>query len=219
VDQAAVADDQRAGAHLRVSRADARVGVTERIVGAATGGRRREGGPARLKIERIGERSGIARRTIISRWTHVRLLFLDAFEEITRLRPLPLVDDLAKDLSTFATEYARELDDPTYFRVLIFLMEGSRDNKQYRARYRAMSRQRQRRAADIVRASVGRGELPRDTDATAVADAVMAPLFHRRVGRHVMLTDRDVAAAVDWVLRTLGVVPAKPHRPASPSAT
>lgn len=186
-------------------RTDARVAHTERNVFAATVALITEVGPAAVTIERVAERSGVARSTIYRRWTDVNLLFLDAFAELTRLRPVPLVGRLEEDLSTFAAEYARELDDPTFFSVLIFLMEASRDSKQYRTRFRAITRQRQRRGASIVRSAVGRGELSATVDPMAAADSVMAPLFHRRVARHVLLTPDDVAAAVDWALVSVGV--------------
>ena len=113
---------------------------------------------------------------------------------------MPLTGRLEDDLATFGHQYARELDDPVFFGVVIFLLDESRDSKRYRSLARSITRQRQRRGAAIVRAAIARGELPPDVDPMAVADAVMAPLFHRRVGRHQLASTLDVDAVVSWAL-------------------
>ena len=59
-----------------------------------------------------------------------------------------------------------------------------------------MHRTRQRTASAIVRAAVGRGDLPPDTDPKATADAVMAPLFYQRVARHMLPSSADADEAV-----------------------
>ncbi len=184
-------------------REDTRVRQTERTVFAATLALVAELGPAAVTIERVAERSGVARSTIYRRWSDVNQLFLDAFDEFTRLSPLSLTGDLVTDLRAFARHYGRELDDPSFFSVMIFLMDASLGSKEYRARYRAIARQRQRRGAAIVRAAVAAGELPPDTDAAALADAIMAPLFQQRAAKHVPVTDADADEAVRSALAAL----------------
>ena len=186
-----------------VSSRDPRVRQTEEAVFAATIELIHELGPSGSTIERVAERSGVARSTIYRRWGDVDRLFLDAFDEITRPTPLPLTGDLASDLRTFARGYVRELNDQAFHDVVMFLMDMALRSRVYRTSYRAMHRTRQRTASAIVRAAVGRGDLPPDTDPKATADAVMAPLFYQRVARHMLPSSADadeaVARALVWL--------------------
>ena len=180
--------------------ADARIAQTERIVFEATVALVTEFGPAAVTVEAVAARSGVARSTIYRRWPDVNRLFVDAFKALTALPPIPLTGQVEQDLETFAQQYARELDDPVFFGVIIFLLDEWRDSTRYRSLARSVTRQRQRRAATIVRAAIARGELPREVDPIGVADAIMAPLFHQRVGRHQLASTLDVTAVVGWAL-------------------
>ena len=159
-----------------------------------------EVGPAAVTIEGVATRSGVARSTIYRRWPDVNRLFVDAFKALTALAPTPLTGRLDEDLATFGHQYARELDDPVFFSVVVFLLDEWRGSKRYRSLARSITRQRQRRAATIVRAAIARGELSPEVDPIAVADAIMAPLFHQRVGRHQLASTLDVVAVVSWAL-------------------
>ena len=102
---------------------DPRARQTEEAVFTATIELIQELGPGGTTIERVAERSGVARSTIYRRWGDVDRLFLDAFDEITRPTPLPLTGDLEGDLRTFARGYVRELNDPAFHDVVMFLMD------------------------------------------------------------------------------------------------
>lgn len=180
--------------------ADARIAQTEQIVFDAAVELVAELGPAAVTVEAIAGRSGVARSTIYRRWPDVDRLFVEVFKALTALRPIALTGRVAEDLRTFGHDYARDLDDPVFFGIVVFLFDASRDSKQFRALARSITRQRERRGAAIVRTAIARGELSTDADPLAVAGAVMAPLFHRRVGRHQMASSLDVDAAVVWAL-------------------
>ncbi len=65
-----------------------------------------------------------------------------------------------------------------------------------------------------MRAAVGRGDLPADTDPKATADAVMAPLFYQRVARHTLPSSADADEAVARALA--GLDPPVRRRATSP---
>jgi AcrR family transcriptional regulator len=174
---------------------------TEQVIFAATLVLMHELGPSAVTIERVAERSGVARSTIYRRWTDIDRLFLDAFTEMTRLGPQTLIGDVDSDLRGFARAYAANLDDVTFREVLVVLMDAALRSRPHRTTYRAITRQRERRAEAIVRAAVARGELPDGTDARAVAVAVMAPLFHQRIATHRPVTEADADGSVDRALR------------------
>lgn len=182
-------------------RVDPRVVQTERAVVAATLTLIERLGPSEVTVERIAEASGVARSTIYRRWPEVEDLFLEAFHELTRTAVAPApTGDLRADLEAFARDYAGELNDPTFFAVVLFLMDEALRSRRYLAAHRGVTRARARRVARIVAAAQAAGTVPSTLDAGAVADGVMAPLFQVRVGLHRLLTDDDVRAAVDWTL-------------------
>ena len=193
---------------------------TERTVFAATVSLIEQHGPGEVTIERIAVASGVARSTIYRRWADVDDLFLEAFDVITRAVATPApTGDLRGDLHAFAAAHARELNDRSFFAVLLYLMDESLRSRPYLARYRAITRARQKRVGAIVRAADARraaNAAPARAgglDANRLADAVMAPLFHTRVGLHRRITDDDVREAVDAALVGAGV--ARPRRVAT----
>ena len=96
-------------------------------------------GPAVVTIERVATRSGVACSTIYRRWPDVNRLFVEAFKALTRLAPTPLTGRLDDDLATFGHQYARRLDDPIFFSVVIFLLDEWRDSKRYRSLARSIT--------------------------------------------------------------------------------
>ena len=194
-------------------RVDPRVVQTERAVVAATLALIERLGPGEVTVERIAEASGVARSTIYRRWPDVEDLFLEAFHELTRstVAPTP-TGDLRADLEVFARDYAGELNDPTFFAVVLFLMDEALRSRRYVAAHRGVTRARARRVARIVAAARAAGAVPPTVDEAAVADCLMAPLFQVRVGLHRLLTDDDVRAAVDWTLATAGLPQARARR-------
>ena len=157
-------------------------------------------GPAAVTIEGVAARSGVARSTIYRRWPDVNRLFVDAFKALTALAPTPLTGRLDEDLATFGHQYARELDDPVFFSVVVFLLDEWR-------RFEALplAGPLDHEAAPAARrhdraGGHREGELSPEVDPIAVADAIMAPLFHQRVGRHQLASTLDVVAVVSWAL-------------------
>jgi AcrR family transcriptional regulator len=180
---------------------DSRVIRTEQVIFDATLALMHELGPSAVTIERVAERSGVARSTIYRRWTDVDRLFVDAFAELTKLRPQTLTGQVEADLRGFARSYAENLDDDTFREVLVVLMDAALRSRPHRTAYRAITRQRERRAGSIVRAAIARGELPDTTDAHTVVVGIMAPIFHQRVATHRPVTTADADHAVDRALR------------------
>jgi AcrR family transcriptional regulator len=154
-----------------------------------------------VTIEGVAERSGVARSTIYRRWADIDRLFLDAFTELTKLDPQAPSGDLDADLRTFARTYAANLDDVTFREALVVLMDAALRSRPHRTVYRAITRQRERRAETIVRGAVARGDLPEATDARAVAVGVMAPLFHQSIATHRPVTEADADGAVERALK------------------
>jgi AcrR family transcriptional regulator len=136
---------------------EARVAETERKVLLAAMELVAGEGPAAITIERVASRSGVARSTIYRHWHHVDDLVVDACRALTRPQPVALNGEPFADLRALAVDDARELDDPAFFAVLVFLMDASRRSRALFQLGRSLQRERQRRIAGVVRTAVGRG--------------------------------------------------------------
>lgn len=209
----AVAPATSRGQHGNTGRVDPRARRTEQAILDATAELVQELGPAAVTIELVAERSEVARSTIYRRWSDLDQLLLDACAPITRFAPDPLTGDLRADLRALARNYAGELNDVVFREVLTFTMDGALRSGPYRARLRAITRQRERRGVVIVRGAIGRGELPDDVDHGAVVVSILAPLFQLRIAKHRALTDADADAAVE---RAVGDVAPPTLEPAEP---
>lgn len=134
-----------------------------------------------LRLEDVATRAGVAKTTIYRRWPTKLELVEDAFRSVTAWHePLPATGSVRGDILALIdravayckTEQGRaisrivttEFGDADFERIARTMRDESRA---YRAR--------------IVEAAVARGELPDDTDAVIVMDAIFAPIMSRIV--------------------------------------
>ena len=134
-----------------------------------------------LRLEDVATRAGVAKTTIYRRWPTKLDLIEDAFRIVTPFNePLPdtgavrtdIVALIDRSIALLKTEHGRALSrmittesgDDDFMRIAKTMRDESRV---YRAR--------------IVEAAIARGELPADTDATIVMDAVFTPIMIRIV--------------------------------------
>ena len=140
-----------------------------------------ESGFARLTVEGIAQRAGVAKQTIYRWWpSKTDILFeafvTDAAEELTP----PDTGDLTRDLVAHLAALARFLtasDAGAVFRALT--AEGQHDpGLAARLHEEHLTRQRVRDRQPLQRA-VQRGELPAGTDLDTMVDRLVGPLYYR----------------------------------------
>jgi AcrR family transcriptional regulator len=140
-----------------------------------------EHGFARLTIEGIAARAGVAKQTIYRWWPSKTDILLDAFADDAAedLAP-PDSGDLGRDLRVHLNRLAEFLtrsDAGAVFRALAGLAQHDAD---VAARLRAgyLSQQRDRDRLPLLRA-VDRGQLPPETDIDVAVEQLVGPIYYR----------------------------------------
>jgi len=162
-----------------------------------------EHGFARLTIEGIAQRAGVAKQTIYRWWPSKTDILFEAFvtDAAEELNP-PDTGDLTRDLVTHLTMLGRFLtasDAGAVFRALT--AEGQHDPAlAARLREEHLTRQRARDRQVLERA-VHRGELPAGTDLDTLVDRLVGPLYYRAIVTGQEITAAFVAELVGATLR------------------
>ena len=150
---------------------------------------------------RVAERAGMARTTVYRHWPDATDLVLDALaEEKSERHPRPtgvLRDDLVADLDAFRLQ----LRDPRIERVMVTIIERSAVDEEFGAARASLARQGTRPLAEILRAAIGRGELPACLDIDRVVEQLCGPMLFRHLVLRKPVTKRYVEVLVDDVLR------------------
>jgi AcrR family transcriptional regulator len=192
------------GAPPRPRREDPRIEQTRQLVLAATLELMAEHGSAAITIERIAERSGVARSTIYRRWPDLPRLYFEAFRQLRSRDAHPPTGELAVDLANYIHDTAAHLNDPTYFSIVVFLLANAAVSDYYATLYRELFNVGSSRGAEVFRVGIERGTVRPGTDVWEAADSVRAPLVYTRLAKQEPI-DVDLALlAVPLVIRTYG---------------
>jgi AcrR family transcriptional regulator len=160
-----------------------------------------EHGFARLTVEAIAQRAGVAKQTIYRWWPSKTDILLDAFltdaaEELTPSDTGDLTEDLVAHLSAVA-QFLTTSDSGAVLRALT---AESLHDPRLAARLRAehLSAQRARDRRPLERA-VTRGDLPTSADLNALVDRLVGPLYYRALITGEEITTGYVAELVQAV--------------------
>jgi AcrR family transcriptional regulator len=141
-----------------------------------------------MSIEQVAERAGVHKTTVYRRWPTKAELVMAAVEERSETRvPVPDTGSLGSDLTAFARAVVANLraaEGRTLARTLVVAAGGSEELRAAASRYWA---QRFGVAAEMVDRARARGEIPAATDADAVIETLIGPLYVR-----VLLTDGPI---------------------------
>jgi AcrR family transcriptional regulator len=176
-------------------REDPRVSHTRELVYAAALDVIAEVGAAGISVERIAERSGVARSTIYRRWPDQSKLYLEAFAQGARRTPIPVTGDTAHDLETYVAHTAERLNDPRHRSVLIAILDRVARDEKFAALHREIFDERSSRAAAILRHGVEIGTIRPDIDIPEAIEHLRAPLLYLSLVRHEAI-DASVVADV-----------------------
>jgi AcrR family transcriptional regulator len=190
----------------RDGREDPRIEQTRQLVLGATLELMAEHGSAAITVERIAERSGVARSTIYRRWPDLPRLYFEAFRQLRSRDAHPPTGELAADLANYIRDTAAHLNDPTYFSIVVFLLANAAVSDYYATLYRELFNVGSSRGAEVFRVGIERGTVRPGTDVWEAADSVRAPLVYTRLAKQEPI-DVDVALrAVPLVIRTYGTL-------------
>jgi len=172
------------------------------------------GGVAALSIEAIAQRAGVHKTTLYRRWGTRENLLLDALLEQGRERvPIPDTGSLRDDLVAYGQEIVASVGLPaTEAAVRAIASIGDPDAPLAEASRRFWTARLELAGAMVERA-IARGELPPDTDAVLVVEALLGPIYFRLLMSREELDSRFVRDLADLISGAAASPPA-PRREA-----
>jgi AcrR family transcriptional regulator len=188
----------------RPRRVDPRIEQTRQLVLAATLELMAEHGSAAITVERIAERSGVARSTIYRRWPDLPRLYFEAFRQLRSRDAHGPTGDLFVDLSNYIRDTAAHLNDPTYFSIVVFLLANAAVSEHYAKLHLELFNVGSSRGAAVFQVGIERGTVLPDTDVWEAADSVRAPLVYTRLAKHELIDVEVALRSVPRIIRTYG---------------
>lgn len=185
-------------------REDPRVVQTRELVYATTVEVIAEVGAAGVSVDRIAEKSGVARSTIYRHWPDQSMLYLEAFTGLARRDAVPLTGDTYVDLENYLVEYAARLNDKTYIAVLIALLDRVARDAEFARVYREIFDERRSRAAAIFRHGIRNGSFRKGIDVGEAVSALLAPFTYTSIVRHEQIKSRHIERVTRDILERFG---------------
>ena len=195
--------DAPADQQHRPVRVDRRVAETKELVLQATYDLISELGFAGATVERIAERSGVARSSVYRHWpSPLPALHLQALAPLTdRPDDVEPTGDFERDALAYLDHVVDRLNDPRYAAVSLALLAVADTDGTYAEEHRQLQTSRTRILHDIIGRAVESGTLCRCTAVDFEVRMLLAPLTHMRFVEHHQvdrrLTPRLVARVVD----------------------
>lgn len=186
------------------ARVDPRIEQTRQRVFAATIELMAEHGDGPLTVERIAERSGVARSTVYRRWPDLATLCFEAFLRLPMRRTTPPTGDTPHDLRVYLGELVDRLNDPLYVAVIVHLMANAARSARYAQLHLDMFGSGSNRGAAVFAAGQRSGMIRADVDVELASDVLRYPLVFTRLARHERLDVEQALAAVPSLMRRFG---------------
>lgn len=186
------------------SRVDPRIEQTRQRVFGATIELMAEHGDGPLTVERIAERSGVARSTIYRRWPDLATLCFEAFVRLPIRRTTPPTGDTPHDLRVYVRELVDRLNDPLYFAVIVHLMANAARSARYAQLHLELFGAGSNRGAAVFVAGQRSGMVRPDVDVELASDVLRYPLVFTRLALHERIDVERALADVPAVMRRFG---------------
>ena len=171
------------------------ISATERIL--------RTDGYARLTMERVAVKSGVAKTTLYRRWPTKAALCMDLYLEIAgRELHVPDTGDLAKDLKYIVDAVVRLQTRTAAGAAFLGLIAEAQVNPDSRGAFLAEFAERRRAVTrEVLERARRRGELRAGADIDLIIDALGGAVTFRLMQGHAPLTSKFTEGLVALVLR------------------
>lgn len=167
----------------------------------------RQQGLTGATIDAIATEAGVARSTIYRNWTTREDLLAAAFDDAIDPPTVPPADlPLRDQLERILRDLATSLERSEWGRALPAVVAAIDVEPELADRYGRLTRERRAAMSAVLADAVDRGELPRGTRLDDLVDALVGPLFYRRLVRR---TSTGAAWITRHVDRTLTGVTAR----------
>lgn len=162
-----------------------------------------------LTIEAVAARAGVGKSTIYRHWPGKLELVEDAYRTLKASVVVPESGTLRDRLVDVIGQVAALVEESTYSACMPALIEAAERDLQVRDFHRRFGAERRAVLIQLLQDAVENGELPSDTDAEILADALVGPIVLRRLMLYEPFDPSLVPALVDQLL------PAPPARRSS----
>jgi len=181
----------------RHGRPDPRVAQTKQLVLEAAFAVISESGFAGATVERIAERSGVARSSIYRHWPNpFPTLHMEALAPLKqRPEDIARTGDSRQDLLAYLGHVVDRLNDPAYAAVSLALMAVADTDPSYAKAHQDLLTSRTQTLIHLLEDAVASQVLCACTDLQFQARLLLAPLTHVRFVEH-RTVDRDLAERV-----------------------
>jgi TetR/AcrR family transcriptional regulator of autoinduction and epiphytic fitness len=179
---------------------DPRIERSRRVILEAVLEELGEVGYGALTIESVAARAGVGKSTIYRHWSGKLALVEDAFRTMKAQALVPESGTLRERIIAFLEQVANLVVESTYSACMPALIDAAERDPQVREFHCTFSEERLAVLVDVLRAAIGAGELPGDTDAELLADALVGPIVMRRLMFSQPFDPALVPALVDQVL-------------------
>lgn len=157
-------------------------------------------------VERIAQRSGVAKTTIYRRWPHAAAIVMDAF--LTEIGPFIPYSEKKTVIETF-THAVRQLERAlagARGQMLRHLLGAAqRDADLQQAFLSNWIEPRREQARLVIEGARERGEIRREVDADVLIDMIFGPVYYRLTIPYAALDDAYVATLVKQIFRGISV--------------
>lgn len=161
---------------------DPRIARSRAAILAAAAGLLVEVGAPSVTIERVSERSGVAKTTIYRHFPSRSELILAAFESLFQPGAQePLTGPIREYLVAFLCGLIHGLSEAPWAPAVAGLVEAGERDPELRQLIHEFLVARMEPCKAAMRDASQRGELPRDLDADAALASLAGPIFYRRL--------------------------------------
>ncbi len=168
-----------------------------------------EGGVAKVTIEEVSARSGVAKTTIYRHWPDRPGLILDTVQQAFRHVATPDTGSLRGDLTAFFGSMVRADLSGRVGRMMPCLIDAASRDPEMEQLLTRLGVEREQPIIQIVERAQERGELPEDLDLRVVIGAIVGPIVFRKVVQRQPIDVDYVAGCIDVAINGLAArVPA-----------
>lgn len=173
-----------------------------------------ERGFAKMTIERVAARAGVARTTVYRRWPSLYQLCLEAVDRVMEHVATPPGDDVRGDL-VFLLHSVRRIHTSTRFGQILpqLAAEVRHYPEAIREYWESYIIGRRRTFAQVFERGIQEGVMRQDIDITLMIDLLIGLIQQRALWQVDVVTDQHIEQMVDLVLMGLRPQRAEPHSP------
>ncbi len=179
---------------------DPRVERSRRLICEAALAELGEVGYGAMTIESIAKRAGVGKATVYRHWSGKLDLVESALELLVADMDVPAEGTVRERVTGLLAWLAGYLQDSTLSVCMPAMVSAAQYDESVRDFHYRFSIERKQVMVDLLSEGVASGELPTDADVALLTEALVGPLFYRRLMTGDAYPPERVGAIVDLVL-------------------